>query len=149
MLYNQEYLLPIDFDEAVEQENKNDAKKLAEHTRIIKEISQDLGTLIDDAKGPLIEAEELTETAEEDVKESVEQIDKAQRHHFRSKLWKSTLFAGLLGFFIGGPVGGIVGGYTGASVVGIGLASACIGGVSASSATYSVVKNKINNSRRN
>ena len=136
-------LLPINFDEAIEKENREDARKLLENSRIIKEISQDLGMLIEEADEPLKQADEHIEDANESTKEAVVEIKEAKYHHFKSKLWKNTLLAGFFGFIIGGPVGGIIGTYTSVSAGGLGIASALLGGATSSTATYGIMKNKI------
>lgn len=145
-MYDTPDLLSINFDEAIEKENKEDAKNLLEKSRIIKEISQDLSTLIDDAEVPLKEADDLTEEAQEHVKEAEIEIDKAKYHHLRSKLWKNTMLAGFFGFIIGGPAGGIIGTYTSVSAIGLGVASALFSGATSSAATYGIIKDKINKS---
>ena len=139
-------LLPINFDEEIKKENKEDAKQLLENSRIIKEISQDLSNLIEDAEEPLKEADEHIEDAYESAKDAVVEIEEAKYHHFRSKLWKNTLLAGFFGFIIGGPAGGIIGTYTSVSAGGLGIASALFGGATSSAATYGILKNKISKS---
>lgn len=145
MIYDIPDLLPINFDDELERENKEDAKKLMESAVLIKEISKDLNILIEDAQEPIETTVELMEDSNNTVKDANTRLEEAKYHYFKSKLWKTSFINAFLGFIIGGPLGSIVGVGTGISAIGLGISSALFGGATTGAATYSILKNKIKN----
>lgn len=145
MIYDTPDLLPINFNDEMEKENKADAKKLMENVILINDITKDINMLINDSKESLETTDKLIEKSDIDVKKANINLENAKYHHFKSKLWKTSLFNAFIGFIISGPLGGIIGVGTGISAIGLGISSALFGGATTGAATYGVIKNKIKN----
>ena len=145
MIYDTPNLLQLNYDDELERENREDAKKLMESAIFIKEISKDLNILIEDAQEPIETTVELIEDTNNTVKDANTKLEEAKYHHFRSKLWKTSFINAFLGFIIGGPIGGAIGVGTGISAIGLGISSALFGGATTGAATYGILKNKIKN----
>ena len=145
MIYDTPDLLPINFNDEMEKENRADAKRLMESVILINNISKDINILINDSKEQLDITNELIEESEVDIKKADINLENAKYHYFKTKLWKTSLFNAFIGFIIGGPLGGIIGVGTGISAIGLGISSALFGGATTGAATYGVIKNKIKN----
>ena len=104
-----------------------------------------MNIIIEDSKELLETTNDLTEDSNIIINDTNNKLEEAKYHHLRSKLWKTSLFNGFLGFIIGGPLGSIIGVGTGLSAIGLGLSSGLFGGATTGVATYGILKNKIKN----
>jgi hypothetical protein len=133
----------INIDNLEEQETIQDAAKLANDTRKLKEISVDLNTMLIDQGQVLQEGDKYIEDAVEDVNNANEELETAKRSFFRSKFCKFTIIGIIVGFIVGCLSGIAIGEAArlniGASCVISGIIGATLGGM----IIYSIVKCKL------
>ena len=136
-------LVPIDVDELLQQENLDEAKKIAEDSRIIREISEDLTDMLGD-QGEQIDIVDCTiEDTKETLDDANDQLEKARKSFFRSKLCKFTLIGIVVGLVVGFIVGIII---TEAAKLNIAICTivgVILGGVIGGMSSFSIVKWKL------
>lgn len=133
----------IDIDKIQSEEDLEEVKKIARDSIIIKEISNDLNTLIGDQGEQLTQIEDEIETAIEHTQQANDQLEKARRAFFRSKLCKFTIIGIVVGAILGLLIGIILAetahtDLLGSCIVGL-IVGAIIGGV----LSFSLVKCKL------
>ena len=135
----------IDINQRMEDENRNDAEKIARYSAIIHEIMRDMSQLINDGGEQLIVAREFVEGADINVEDAVEQLTHARKSQASSVILKGTIGGIIIGLLIGGPGGAVTGYAIGHAVLG----GAIIGGLSLGSifggVSNAIYRNKARN----
>jgi hypothetical protein len=130
-------------DEMIDEENKEDIKKLVQKTRILNETMKDLNSLLKDSGEVLLKTREITDETEEIIKDTNVELAIANKYQKSGNLLKSTLIGGIIGLLLGGPLGGLAGWSISATISGItALTGSILGSVTFGGTVYGLVKNK-------
>jgi len=121
-----EFIDGYDIDQLMNNENHQDATKLARDSATIREIMSDMSELIDDSGEQLIVARECIEEADINVEDAVEELTQARKSQAKSIVLKGTIGGVIIGLLIGGPSGAAIGYAIGNAVLG----GAVLGGLS-------------------
>lgn len=130
-------------DEILEEENKEDLKKLVQNTAILNETMKDLNTLIEDSGGQIIQIDDNVEDTNEILTNTNIVLAKANKSQKTGNLLKTTIISGVIGFCLGGPLGGLAGWGISSTIVGItAIVGSILGTVTAGGTVYGIVKGK-------
>lgn len=99
----------VDIIKLIEDENRNDIRKLADDTSKIREIMSDINMLIDDGGEQLVVAREYVDDADIIIEDATNEINQARKSQARAIVLKATLFSIGIGLCIGGPTGAVLG----------------------------------------
>jgi len=130
-------------DEILEEENKEDLKKLVQNTAILNETMKGLNSLIEDSGTQIMEVEENVEDTNEILSDTNIVLAKANKSQKTGNLLKTTIISGVIGFCLGGPLGGLAGWGISSTIIGItAIVGSILGTVTAGGTVYSIVKGK-------
>ena len=130
-------------DEIIDEENKEDIKRLVQKIGLLNETMMDINSLLEDSGNELLRTIEITDNTEEILQDTNIELAIANKEQKSGNLLKSTLIGGVIGLLLGGPLGGLAGWSISATISGItALTGSILGSVTFGGATYGLVKNK-------
>lgn len=130
-------------DEILEEENKEDLKKLVQNTAILNETMKNLNSLIEDSGTQIMEVEENVEDTNEILSDTNVVLAKANKSQKTGNLIKTTVIGGVIGLCLGGPLGGLAGWGISSAIAGLtALVGSVLGTITAGGTAYGIVKGK-------
>lgn len=130
-------------DEMIEEENREDLKKLVQNTAILNETMKDLNSLIEDSGNQIMEIEENVEDTNEILADTNVVLAKANKSQKTGNLIKITVIGGVIGLCLGGPLGGLAGWGISSAIAGVtAIVGSILGTITAGGTAYGIVKGK-------
>lgn len=130
-------------NEMIEEENKEDLKKLVQNTAILNETMKDLNSIIGDSGGQIMQIVDNVEDANEMIADTNVVLAKANKSQKTGNLIKTTIIGGVIGLCLGGPLGGLAGWGISSAIAGVtAIVGSILGTVTAGGTAYGIVKGR-------